>query len=114
MAMKQENIPKNYAYKENLTNKVKVEVLEPKKDLEIKFSENDNLIYEKKSSKSKIVNEIENLFSPEDIEKYLDILKSKSVKKSSLFKKMILEEDNKPNEETIDNFSELLKYLYAL
>ena len=100
--------------KENLTNKVKVEVLEPKKDLEIKFSENDNLIYEKKSSKSKIVNEIENLFSPEDIEKYLDILKSKSVKKSSLFKKMILEEDNKPNEETIDNFSELLKYLYAL
>lgn len=100
--------------KENLTNKVKVEVLEPKKDLEIKFSENDNLIYEKKGSKSKIVNEIENLFSPEDIEKYLDILKSKSVKKSSLFKKMILEEDNKPNEETIDNFSELLKYLYAL
>lgn len=100
--------------KENLTNKVKVEVLEPKKDLEIKFSENDNLIYEKKGSKSKIVNEIENLFSPEDIEKYLYILKSKSVKKSSLFKKMILEEDNKPNEETIDNFSELLKYLYAL
>ncbi len=98
--------------KENLTNKVKVEVLEPKKDLEIKFSENDNLIYEKKGSK--IVNEIENLFSPEDIEKYLDILKSKSVKKSSLFKKMIFEEDNKPNEETIDNFSKLLEYLYAL
>lgn len=100
--------------KENLTNKVKVEVLEPKKDLEIKFSENDNLIHEKKGSKSKIVNEIENLFSPEDIEKYLDILKSKSVKKSSLFKKMILEEDNKPNEETIDNFSKLLEYLYTL
>ncbi len=71
--------------------------------------EDDRLIDKKKGSK--IVNEIENLFSPEDIEKYLEILKSKSSKKTSLFKKMIFEENSKPSEETIDNFNKLLKYL---
>lgn len=97
--------------KENLTNKVKIQVLERNEALDIKLSENNNLIYEKKGNK--IVNEIENLFSPKDIEKYLDILKSKSVKKSSLFKKMIFEEEDKPSKETIDNFNKLLEYLYT-
>lgn len=94
-----------------LDNKVKIQLLERNDALDIKLSENNNLIYEKKGNK--IVNEIENLFSPKDIEKYLDILKSKSVKKSSLFKKMIFEADNKPNKETIDNFNKLLDYLYT-
>lgn len=98
--------------KENLTNKVKVDILKQKEGLDIELSEDDNLIDEKKHSK--IVNEIENLFSPEDIKKYLDILKSKSSKKTSLFKKMIFEEEDKPSKETIDNFNKLLEYLKAL
>lgn len=97
--------------KENLTNKVTIYPLEPNKEknFDIKLFEDDRLIDKKKGSK--IVNEIENLFSPEDIEKYLEILKSKSSKKTSLFKKMIFEENSKPSEETIDNFNKLLKYL---
>ena len=104
--------------KENLTNKVKVELLERKEGkegLEIKFSEDNDLIYKKDGKKGdKIRNEIENLFSPEDIKKYLDILTSKGFKETSLFKKIIFEEDNKPSKETIDNFNKLLKYLYDL
>lgn len=97
--------------KEKLDNKVKIIQLMEREELKIKMYKSDNLI-DKKGDK--ILNEIENLFSPKDIEKYLDTLKSKSVRKSSTFKKIIFEENNKPSKETIDNFNILLEYLYML
>lgn len=97
--------------KEKLDNKVKIIQLMEREELKIKMYKSDNLI-DKKGDK--ILNEIENLFSPKDIERYLDTLKSKSVRKSSTFKKIIFEENNKPSKETIDNFNILLEYLYML
>lgn len=100
--------------KEKFNNKVKIIQLMESGELKIKMYKNDNLA---DKNGNKIVNEIENLFSPKDIEKYLDILKSKSVRESSIFKKIIFEleeEDNKPSKETIENFNILLEYLYIL
>lgn len=97
--------------KEKLDNKVKIIQLMESEELKIKMYKSDNLT-DKKGDK--ILNEIENLFSPKDIERYLHILKFKSIRKSSTFKKIIFEENNKPSKETIDNFNILLEYLYML
>lgn len=97
--------------KEKLDNKVKIIQLMEREELKIKMYKSDNLT-DKKGDK--ILNEIENLFSPKDIERYLYILKIKSIRKSSTFKKIIFEENNKPSKETIDNFNILLEYLYML
>lgn len=57
-------------------------------------------------------NEIENLFSESDIDKYLDILNSKKSWKTSLFKKNILKDN--PNEKTIENFNKVLNYIIEM
>ena len=57
-------------------------------------------------------NQIENLFSESDIDKYLDMLNSKKSWKSSLFKKNILKD--KPDEKTIENFNKVLNYIIKI
>ena len=77
---------------------------------EIKEAEPDLQLI--KTDKLKMKNQIENLFSESDIDKYLDMLNSKKSWKSSLFKKNILKD--KPDEKTIENFNKVLNYIIKI
>lgn len=96
---------KKLCEEEKYKNKILVISL---KEAGVVMYESDKLTDDKNN---KIINQIENIFSKEYIEEHLDMLKSKSSGRSSLFKKYIEIENEELDEKTITNFNKLLDYL---